>query len=456
MEKAVKVDRVSYWYPSSSEPALKELSVEVEKGEFVLVVGSSGAGKSTFCRLLNGLVPGYSGGIIEGSVFVNGRNTKDFKTEELATDVGMMFQDPENQTIMSVAENEVAFALENKCLKPEAIRERISEVSEKLGIKHLLARNTAELSGGERQKIVLASVLALKPEVLVLDEPTSQLDPAARRDFVAAVADLNKKHGLTVVLVEHNISEVIEYADWVFDIDSQKRINPKDIKCANPYSGIKFKKTKSIQPVVDVRALEKSYGGTKALSGVDLSIMRGEFVALTGPNGCGKTTLVKHLNGLLKPDSGSVEVFGMDVSKTPREALTRRVAYLPQNPSDCFFADTVEEELRMTLKNFGVEREPHLILSEFSLSEHSGKYPRDISVGQRQRLALACVTCHSPELIILDEPTRGIDEASRIALTHLIWRLHERGSTIVLITQDLDLAMTANRRIWMDGGRVLG
>ncbi|MBD3389138.1 MAG: ATP-binding cassette domain-containing protein [Candidatus Altiarchaeales archaeon] len=444
--KAVELSKVSYRYPGMVEHALEGFDFSVGEGEFVLITGSSGSGKSTLCRLLNGLIPEFYGGEISGSVVVDGLETAYHSVNEMASHVGLVFQDPEDQIIMSTAESEIAFGLENKMLPVPEMRDRIAWACDRLGIGHLLDRKTFELSGGEKQKVVLASVMALKPRVLVLDEPSSQLDPISRIELFDLLSSLNGE-GITVLLVEHNIDEVLERVDWVFDMDTRSRVEmkpskPKTFKPSEP----------SGEVVVDVEGLCFSYGGRPALNGVNLKVHRGECLAITGRNGSGKTTLVKHFNGLHRPSSGSVRVFGLDAAEAGVEALASRVAYLPQNPGDMLFCDTVEEELKLTLDHQGVEGDVDGLLETFKISRYRDSYPRDLSVGERQRVALAAVMVADPELVVLDEPTRGIDVESSAALTSLIGGMVASAKTVIVVTQDMRLVSEVASREFNLGG----
>jgi energy-coupling factor transporter ATP-binding protein EcfA2 len=448
--KIVEIKDVSYRYPQREEYALRGLNLTIGSGEFILVTGSSGSGKSTLCRLLNGLVPRYYGGALSGSVFVDGLNTDDHTVGELSTHVGLVFQDPENQMLMSTVEDEIAFGLENQMMGGREIGERIDWVADKLGIKHLLGRPTSELSGGEKQKVVLASVLALKPKVIVLDEPTSQLDPDSRSELFRLLTGLNRE-GAAILVVEHNIDEILSRVDWVFDLDSMQKVKPKR-KHARP-------RRRRARPTGDVvlrvDGLCGGYGGGQVLADMDLEVRGGECLAVTGRNGSGKTTLVKHFNGLLKPTSGSVFAYGMDTRETPTEVLAKRIAYLTQNPSDMLFCDTVEDELKLTLSHLGVEGDIEGILDRFGLTAYRSSYPRDLSVGEKQRTALAAVLVSNPDLVVLDEPTRGIDERSRETLVAIIRQLLVEGKTVVVVTQDTRLvSQLASREVKLEGGRV--
>jgi energy-coupling factor transport system ATP-binding protein len=426
--KTVEVRGASYRYPGRDEYAVRGLDFSVDEGEFVLVAGPSGSGKSTLCRLLNGLIPHYFGGELSGSVQIAGEDTDGKTVAELSRQVGLIFQEPEDQIVMTEAENEIAFGLENMSLSPEEIGERIKWAADRLGIQNLLTRKTDELSAGEKQKIILASVLAVRPRVLVLDEPSSQLDAASRAALFALLKSLSRD-GVTVILVEHNVKEVRPYADRVYELG--KASHPETI------SPIPAAKTGKV--VLRVEDLSCGYGQRKVLERLNFTVLAGECLAVTGANGSGKTTLLKHFNSLMKPMSGSVTVCGLDTRKTATDALASKVAYLSQNPSDMLFCDTVEDELKFTLHHAGVEGDIGGMLKRFNLLQYRDSYPRDLSVGEKQRLALAAVLVADPALVVLDEPTRGIDEAARRALVSMIHEMLLEGRAVVVATHDRGL-----------------
>jgi energy-coupling factor transport system ATP-binding protein len=428
--KKVDIKKVSYRYPGRRDYALWDFSFKASEGEFILVEGPSGCGKSTLCRLLNRLCPDYFGGELKGSIHISQKDTKQLSIKDLSNHVGLVFQDPESQIVCQYVEGEIAFGLENQGLKPKEIEKRIQWITDKLGIKELLSRKTATLSGGEKQKIVLASVLAQKPGILVLDEPSSQLDPQARKDLFRLLHRLNTQ-GQTIILVEHNVSEAKKYAHRIFKMGSGKKA--KTQKNAH-------KKRPPGEPVLEVKGLQGGYKEKTVFEDVNISLRQGECLAILGKNGAGKTTLVKHFNGLLRPSSGSVKIAGGDIADVPTEKLARQVAYLPQNPQDMLFCDTVEQELEFTLKQLGLAKDKKKTLQRFGLKECANMYPRDLSVGQKQRVALAAVWVADPKLVVLDEPTRGIDSKARLGLATAINEMLCVGKAVVLVTQDHKLA----------------
>lgn len=499
----IRFDDVSYSYPLADMPALSHLSLEVEAGEFLLVVGESGAGKSTFLRAVNGLVPHFYGGCFSGNVWVAGLNTKLVEPRDLSGHVGFVFQDPEAQFVVERVEDELVFAMENFGLPEATMRLRLEEVLDQVGIAHLRRRSIAKLSGGEKQRVAIASVLTLHPQILVLDEPTSQLDPLAAEEVLTALERLNADLGLTIILAEHRLERVVQHADRVLYLPSNggpailgpTRAVLCDVPLAPPVvelgrrldwqplplsikEGRPFARSLSVSPpetlsppappvptsvpAIQIENLHASYGDRTVLHGVTLTIQPGEFVALIGRNGSGKTTLLKHLVGLLKaaPDQGRVLVNGEDVSRKDVQEICLHVGYVPQNPNALLFAETVYEELLITLRNHGLDESnaplaPQQLLESFGLAEYASAYPRDLSAGQRERVALAAVLVTRPPIIILDEPTRGLDARQKESLMRVLRHWQQEGVTILMATHDVELvAQHADRTILLADGEV--
>jgi energy-coupling factor transporter ATP-binding protein EcfA2 len=496
-------EHLTYRYPDASLPVLDNLSLHVDEGEFILVTGPSGAGKSTLLRAINGLVPHLSGGTIGGVVRVGDLDPIGVGPRRMAEMVGFVFQDPEAQAVVDVVEDELAFAMENLGLPVEVMRVRVEEALDQLDIAPLRSRALSSLSGGERQRVALASVLTLQPRVLVLDEPTSQLDPQSAEDVLQALVRLNHDLGLTVVLSEHRLERVVQYADRLLYlpepgaqplfgppreimgeiglvppvVELGKRLGwkplPLTVKEARAFvRGLplqdKGKQERgSLQarpadlgtrtPALEIRGLHFAYDGSSVLHGIDLTVQQGEFVALMGRNGAGKTTLLKQCIGLLHPSSGRIRVLGEDTQDTPVEQLARRVGYVPQNPNALLFADTIADELAFTRRVQGLPAdENRALLETLGLYAMRDRYPRDLSVGERQRVAMAAVLVSDPDLILLDEPTRGLDYEQKQALTTFLQTLNQVGKTVFIVTHDVELVThCAQRVVLMGEGRVV-
>ena len=483
----IELQHVTYRYPTGRGPVLSDLSLRIAEGEFVLVVGASGSGKSTLLRCFNGLVPHFYGGEISGSVRVAGQDAVAGGPRQMSATVGLVFQDPESQFVVDTVEDELVFAMENHNLPQATMRKRVEEVLDQLNIAHLRRRRISTLSGGEKQRVAIAAVLTLEPQVLVLDEPTSQLDPQAAEEVLTALQKLNADLGLTVILSEHRLERVVQYADRMIylpgegqppldgapeDVLRRIELTPPLIALAKALDwrplpltlrdarrsarGLALRHSAlpkafaldDAPPAVAVRDLWYAYDGHPALRGVDLTVRRGEFVALMGRNGSGKTTLLKQMVGLLRPDRGRVQVGEMDTRKAAVEELIGVVGYVPQNPNALLFEDTVAEELAFTRQSHGLPpQDPAAWLDTLGLAGQAERYPRDMSVGERQRVALAAILAAEPEIILLDEPTRGVDYAQKQALIAYLREARARGRTVILSTHDVELAAAAADRV---------
>ncbi|MGI8563669.1 MAG: ABC transporter ATP-binding protein [Candidatus Dormibacter sp.] len=419
---------LSYQYPAAAELALRAVDLELDAG-LTALVGPSGGGKSTLLRLLNGLVPHFHGGRISGQVTVGGLDVLRTPTRRLAREVGFVFQDPELQAVRSWVEREVAFGLENEAVGGPALRQGVAEALARVGALHLAGRRLATLSGGERQRVALASALALRPQLLALDEPTSQLDHEGT-ELVAAACQALAAEGLAVVVAEHRDEWLGPLAQRTLLVEAGR------VEDLGPAAGDRFT---SLEPAAyrtpahrgveawAVRGATVGPAGLPLLQDLDLAGATGEVLALTGPNGGGKTTLLRLLAGTLPPLSGAV-------SRTPG-----RVAFLPQNPAALLYRASIREELRATLDRAASAEPPEQVLGELGLLAQAERDPRDLSSGQRQRAAIAAVLAGSPRLALLDEPTRGMDRSARTGLRRLVGRLAAEGSAVIIATHDSQL-----------------
>jgi energy-coupling factor transporter ATP-binding protein EcfA2 len=510
----IHLDRVTYVYPDQTLPALSDFSVTIRPGEFVLVVGPSGVGKSTFLRSLNGLVPHFYGGAWTGRVAVFGREPLAEAPRGMADLVGFVFQDPEAQFVVDTVEDELVFAMENFALPEATMRKRVEEVLDQMALAHLRRRRISTLSGGERQRVAIAAVLALQPEVLVLDEPTSQLDPQAAEEVLVALRHLNEDLGLTVILSEHRLERVVQYADRILYmpalgapplldkprtvaaqlplvpplIELGRRLDwqplPMTIKEGRTHAqalldrlaqdpgssdGVRAKPNghgaagSTASPagtaVVALRNVSYSYNGHPALRGVNLEVRPGEFVALMGRNGSGKSTLLKQIVGLLRPDGGQVIVAGQDTRRAALDDIIRTVGYVPQHPGSLLFSETLAAEMAFTQHghhlppNSGRAQE---LLNRLGLGNMAGRNPRDLSGGEQQRAALAAILVADPLVILLDEPTRGLDYIQKRTLAALLSELKREGRAIVMATHDVELAAAcADRVVLLAEGQVV-
>jgi energy-coupling factor transporter ATP-binding protein EcfA2 len=506
----IELNGVTYHYPNQALPALRSASLSVSAGEFLLVVGPSGSGKSTLLRCLNGLVPHFHGGTLRGQVSVAGRDPVAFGPRGMSDVVGFVFQDPEAQFVTQRVEDELAFAMENHNLSQITMRKRVEEVLDQLSIAHLRQRRVDTLSGGERQRVAIGSVLTLHPSLLVLDEPTSQLDPQAAEEVLTTLQKLNEDLGLTIVISEHRLERVAQYADQVCylpgrghplivgdprQVLAQAELAPPvvrlgraldwqplplTIKDGRPFatdllrsidqehpitvkSGLPKERDSSGRPeavsppVIIADGVWYRYNGAEALRGVSLEVQRGELVALMGRNGSGKSTLLKNMVGLLRPQRGKIRILDHDMREASLTEVTRRVGFVPQNPGRLLFNETLAEELAFTCRAHQMPTtDTGPLLDRLKLTDLARAYPRDLSAGERQRAALAAILVARPELLLLDEPTRGLDYVNKEQLTALLNDLCAGGVTVVMATHDVELvAGCADRVVILGEGQLV-
>jgi energy-coupling factor transport system ATP-binding protein len=414
-----EVTGLTFSYPESP-PALREVSLRLDPGEVVALLGSSGSGKSTLLRALAGLVPHFHGGRFEGRVEVGGFDTRRRRPAELAGTVATLFQDPEDQVVFTRVAAEVAFGLENIGTPPALIGPRAEAALAAMGAGHLTERAVAELSGGELQRVCLASVLALEPRLLLLDEPTSQLDP----DGAAAAIELARASGAAVVVSEQRPERVLEACDRVLFLE-EGRIRDGALPDAwLPREASLPDAEPAGEPVCTIERVSFAYDTVPVVEGASLELGRGEIVALVGPNGSGKTTLAKLATGLLEPSAGRVERHG-------------RACYLSQDPGRYLVRERADEEVAIAVD--GDLARARATLAQLGLAGYEWRHPRDLSSGERERLALAAVLVAEPDLLVLDEPTRGVDPERKDELASLLRAQAPRRATLV-VTNDLVLA----------------
>ncbi len=439
-------DGLTFTYPGASRPALEDATVSIELGEVVVILGASGSGKSTLLRAFAGLVPHFHGGRFAGCVQVAGRDTRRTHPAELAGTVATVFQDPEEQIVLNRVVREVAFGLENLGAAPAEIVPRALDALRSVGAQHLAERDVAELSGGELQRVCLASALALEPELILLDEPTSQLDPDAADAFLELVSGL----GIAVLMSEQRPSRALQHADRVLFaedgrliLDATRDVAEEWLSKHRPlwlglpdHDGV----TVPGEEICRLDGVSFSYATVPVVEELDLGLRRGEIVALSGPNGCGKTTVAKLACGLLEPDAGTVMRSG-------------RSAMLLQDPGRYTVRDRADDEVALGVG--GAKVRAHAALAAVGLAGMESHNPRDLSSGERERLALASVLVVEPDLLVLDEPTRGVDPARKAQLADLLRRDSARRATL-LVTHDGDFARaTADRTIVLGRERAL-
>ncbi|QHA91181.1 ATP-binding cassette domain-containing protein [Bacillus sp. N1-1] len=514
MKPIIQLKDVTYIYEDETEPVLKDCSLEINEGEFVLIVGPSGCGKSTLCQTFNGIIPNVMEGRIGGEINVDQKNVLELDLKDLSTSMGLVFQDPDAQLCNIYVEDEVAFAPENLKVDPVEIRGRIQNCLDKVGMTGFENRKVFELSGGQKQKVGIASVLAMEPQILVLDNATANLDPQATKDIFDLLQVLHKEFGHTIIVVENKIDDIMHLVDrvvvmedgtiiqsgtpqkvlessidqltemgvWVpeiselairlkargmifdrFPISVEDAVQELEGRWKSEASSQGSKGVPQLQPeVLRVKGLDYHYpNGTKALKNIDFSIKKGDFVTILGTNGSGKTTLVKHLMGIIRPPKGKVFLKGNDTFKRDLLSMTDDIGYVFQNPEHQFVADNVFEEAIYSLKvKHGIEGDDPLpddiqeqgvrALMDVNLLDQKAKHPFMLSGGEKRRLSVIASLILGQDIVILDEPTTGQDYASATRLLELCKDLQKQGKTVIMITHDIRLVCK-----WADSALVM-
>ncbi|MBP5439124.1 MAG: ABC transporter ATP-binding protein [Treponema sp.] len=555
----IEIQELTFKYAEAKKNALENVTLNIQKGDFVGIIGESGAGKTTLCSCLNALIPHHYTGDFYGSVKVEGQDTFDIKPDKLALKVGSVFQDIESQIVSYFVEDEILFGLENFGVPADQIEGRITEALEALGISELRHREISTLSGGQKQKVVFASIIALKPDYLILDEPTGELDPASSLQIFKLLKKLNEERGITVIVAEQKIMLLCEFVKKLIVLEKgtvvhygeirstlthqremeeagincprvltltgkmvQEGLTPSGMKteeriCLNTQEAADFIKRmmgkdfnafnskvssdpnngtepsssandaplsspsgvppqsfpgestplsfsgstgeSSEQPVLEFKNVCFSYNETANVHDLNVKIRKGDFTAITGSNGAGKSTFSKLCNGLLQPSSGDVFVLGKNTKSNKVSSLAKHIGFLFQNPDRQICCNTVEEEIAFSLKNNGLSKEEiqgkvEATIKEFGFDAKTE--PFNMSRGQRQRLCLACLIALNPEILILDEPTTGLDYRECMEMMNRIRELNENGTTVIMVCHDMEVVLDfAKSLIVMNRGEIL-
>jgi energy-coupling factor transport system ATP-binding protein len=497
----IELQQVTVTYTDAPAPALRDVNLRIEEGELALVVGRTGVGKSTLLRVINGLVPHFTGGTLVGRVLIEGRETRAQPPRELADVVGFVGQDPLAGFVTDTVEEELAYTMEQLAVPVDVMRKRVEETLDLLGVADLRSRSLHELSGGQQQRVAIGAVLTAHPRILVLDEPTSALDPTAAEEVLAAITRLVHDLAVTVVLAEHRLERVVQYADRVIEVrrdgtvvsglpaqmfattrvappvvelgrmfgwaplplsvrDARRQIGPvRDQLSGRTVPPLRRTATRAQTPVaLKARNLVVRYGAVVAVRGVDLDLAGGEVTAVMGRNGSGKSSLFWTLQGSGPRQSGTVDVDGADPKGLSAAQGRRLVGLVPQTPADLLYRETVAQECAQADSESGVA--PHhgtrALLDRLAPGVPDDIHPRDLSEGQRLSLVLAIQLVAAPRVILLDEPTRGLDYTGKRALSGILDSLAAEGRVVAISTHDVEfVAAAADRVIVMADGDVV-
>lgn len=507
MDHHIQFKNVIFTYAGSKTPALREINLEINTGEILLISGPAGSGKTTLCSCINGLIPHYHEGHLEGDVTVGPYNTRNVRVGGLASLVGMVFQDPESQLVTNSVADEVAFGPENLGVPREEIIQRVAHALKVTRMSGYEEREPHSLSGGEQQACVIAATYAMQPEIYVMDEPLANLDPAGRAQVLDVVIKMARQRGKTLVIVEHALEEILPLVERVIVMDQGRIVRDGSVEsvlAAGDIKGVFMRPTiarladeirigshplkpeslvdeihNQFKPKNLKARIEKERSNGKgetvielqnvtfayqkdlhALYDVNLRIHAGEFVALMGRNGSGKTTLVSHLIALIQPSQGRVIVNGMDAAATPTHILARDIGFCFQNPNHQIVSFNVKEEMTFGLKAHNIhpdefETRIREALEIVNMQDYADAEIFDLGKGQKQRIALASVLTLKPKILVMDEPTTGQDPEMALDIFNIIKKLNQAGTTVIAITHNVDLAaLFAQRAIVLNKGHV--
>lgn len=512
---AIEIKDLSFTYKNSDVEVLKDVNLSIEEGKFTVIMGRTGAGKTTLAMLPNGIIPQLVEGTVKGTIIAAGKDSSKYRVQTMAREIGLVLQDPETQIFGRTVDEDTAFGPRNYLVPRDEIKERIKSALNKVRLDGYEKRQTSQLSGGEKQRLAIAGILAMDPSIIILDEPTSELDPIGREEIYSTMVSLQKDQKKTVVAVEHSSQEISEKADSIVVLSDAHVVwqgSPKDffreLDLVERY-GIKplpvskvgwelYKKgfiAKEEIPLtvddayslvlrlldgrklgfspaevprqertklIEVNDVHYQYDKSKeALKGVSFDIYEGDYVALIGQNGAGKTTLAKHFNSLFKPTSGRILVCGKDTRNEEPNTLAEQIGYVFQNPDNQIFSTSVYKEMEYGLKALKLSEEEmskriHEIAKLLDIEKVLEDHPFSLGKGERQRVAVASILVLKPKILVVDEPTTGQDWDGIQNMMKLIDELHANGTTIVMITHDMDVVAThANRVIVMAKGSMV-
>jgi energy-coupling factor transport system ATP-binding protein len=511
----IKIDNLSFTYPGAKNANLKNITLNIEKGDFVAIIGNNGCGKSTLCKTLNGLIPHYFTGDFEGNVIIDGMNTLEHKVGELALKVGYVYQDFENQIVRPTVLDDASFACLNFAIKD--YQEKGRQALHMTGLMNKQNDYVWQLSGGQKHLLALAGMVALSPDILILDEPIAQLDPCHAVQIYDTLKTLNEEYGKTIIVIEHHTEFIAEYCkhvilmkegsiDWMLPVSealnrvdelTKNNIFPPQVTIAakelesvgyerknsllpitikegkDYFSGlstkksyeIKEKKDKKSQPIIQFEKVGIEYRAVKGenykiLHNFSLTIKKGEKIALIGNNGAGKSTLLKLMTGLLKPRTGWVSIYNTKTNETTPEFLSKTISLVYQNPEEMFIKDSIGADIEYAMKVRkieGYEKKTEDLLSMFRLNDMKEKDGRLLSGGQMRRASLAIGIALNPSILLLDEPTANLDIATRKEIMKTLTSMKDKVETVIIATHDMQLVTEwADRILVLKNGEIIG
>jgi len=491
----ISICDVSYIYPRSEKFALENINISIDEGEFLAVMGENGSGKTTFCKLINGIIPHLTGGRLTGNVLIGDINIKDTTVPRMADKIGMVFDDPDAQFFTSIVRHEASFGPENILLPPEEINERVDFALRVTGLAGFEERLPSTLSGGEKQRLSIAAALAMKSKILVLDEPLCRLDPDGMQEVLTVLNEIKGKFRITIIMSSHNSDLMMQYADRVCVLNKGKIValdNVENIfgcnnlleengilpvlntklfksnclnkadsdldifhKLAPVRAGSRSNFSELINPVIEVKNFSFNYKNGVSIKNINLSIAEKDFIALIGKNGCGKTTLLKNITGLLNPSgTGDIFICGKNTKDLKTFDISKEIGYVMQNPDSQLFTDTVKKEVSFALKNMKISKaeinqraEEALKIVGLNSFDDFEAFPHALKRADRIKLLIACVLAMGSRIIILDEFDAGLDYNDCQKIMKLLMGLNSKGFTIIFVSHNMFLVKEYAKRI---------
>lgn len=478
----LEIKDASYIYEGETIPVWEHLSYTFKKGKIHAISGPSGCGKSSVLYFIDGLIPHMYEGKLSGTLLFNGEDITERLPRYRCESIGFVMQNPESQFCTFTVEEELAFGMENLGLEVEEMKIRMQKALDYVGMSGYENYDLTQLSGGQKQKIAIASILVMEPEILLLDEPTANLDPESRKDIFTLITRLSNEKGMTIVLVEHNLEEMLDFVDCILMLDAEGKVlavgegeNVKKLFLDNQAEYEKkfrylMEDISTDETVLKIQDLEFTYpepgkrsksGNKKIIDGLNLELRKQEFLAIVGENGVGKTTLMRLLFRIFEQDCGEITLFGKPIEEYKKKELYRLIGLVFQNPENQFITNTVEDEMMFSLKKVKIQEDEKKIrvtdmLQRFHLEGERGKSPFVLSQGQKRRLSVASMLLTKQKILFLDEPTYGQDFENRHELMKDMCNLIRDGITIVMITHDLSLVKQyATRVVEIADGKVV-